>query len=126
VEDPGSIALTLAGTSLFIAFLGHAFPVWLRFKGGKGVATYVGVLLGIAWPVALAFIGIWIAMAAIFRISSVSAMAASLAAPLILLAMGMRVEAILFAVLSLILWLTHRANIGRLLAGTEPKIGARG
>jgi len=108
------------------AFLGHAFPVWLRFKGGKGVATYVGVLLGIAWPVALAFIGIWIAMAAIFRISSVSAMAASLAAPLILLAMGMRVEAILFAVLSLILWLTHRANIGRLLAGTEPKIGARG
>lgn len=108
------------------AFLGHAFPVWLRFKGGKGVATYIGVLLGIAWPMALAFIGIWLAMAAIFRMSSLSALAASLAAPLILLATGMRLEAAIFAPLSLILWFTHRANIGRLLAGTEPKIGARG
>ena len=108
------------------AFLGHAFPVWLRFKGGKGVATYIGVLLGITWPVALAFIGIWLAMAAIFRISSLSALAASLATPLVLLAMGMRAEAILFGVLSLLLWFTHRTNIGRLLAGTEPKIGARG
>ena len=108
------------------AFLGHAFPVWLRFKGGKGVATYIGVLLGIVWPIALAFVGIWLAMAAIFRMSSLSALAASLAAPLILLAMGMRLEAAIFAVLSLILWFTHRANIGRLLAGTEPKIGARG
>jgi glycerol-3-phosphate acyltransferase PlsY len=108
------------------AFLGHAFPVWLRFNGGKGVATYAGVLLGIAWPVALACIGIWVAMAAIFRISSLSALAASLAAPMILLVMGARLEAVLFAVLSLLLWFTHRANIGRLLAGTEPKIGARG
>lgn len=107
------------------AFLGHAFPVWLRFKGGKGVATYIGVLLGIAWPITLAFIGIWVAMAAIFRISSLSALAASLATPLVLLAMGMRAEAILFAALSLILWFTHRTNIGRLIAGTEPKIGAR-
>ena len=107
------------------AFLGHAFPVWLRFKGGKAVATYIGVLLGIVWPIALAFIGIWVAMAAIFRISSLSALAASLATPLILLAIGMRLEAILFTVLSLILWFNHRANIDRLLAGTEPKIGAR-
>jgi glycerol-3-phosphate acyltransferase PlsY len=108
------------------AFLGHAFPVWLRFKGGKGVATYIGVLLGIAWPVALAFIGIWVAIAAIFRISSLSALTASLATPLILLAMGRLTEAILSVALSLILWFTHRTNIGRLLAGTEPKIGARG
>ena len=108
------------------AFLGHTFPVWLRFKGGKGVATYIGVLLGITWPIALAFIGIWVAMAAIFRISSLSALTASLATPLVLLAMGMRAEAILFAALSLILWFTHRSNIGRLLTGTEPKIGARG
>ncbi len=108
------------------AFLGHAFPVWLRFKGGKGVATYIGVLLGIAWPVALAFIGIWVAMAAIFRISSLSALAASLATPLILLAMSMQLEAGLFAILSLLLWFTHRTNIGRLLTGAEPKIGARG
>jgi acyl phosphate:glycerol-3-phosphate acyltransferase len=119
----GRNAALAAGLS---AFLGHAFPVWLRFKGGKGVATYIGVLLGIAWPVALAFIGIWVAMAAIFRISSLSALAASLATPLILLALGARLEAILFAALSLLLWFTHRANIGRLLAGTEPKIGARG
>ena len=107
------------------AFLGHTYPVWLRFKGGKGVATYIGVLLGIAWPVALAFIGIWIAMAVIFRMSSLSALGASLATPLILLALGARLEALLFAALSLILWFTHRTNIGRLIAGTEPKIGAR-
>ena len=108
------------------AFLGHAFPVWLRFKGGKGVATYIGVLLGIAWPLAVAFVGIWIAMAAIFRISSLSALTASLATPLTLLAMGRLTEAILFAALSLILWFTHRTNIARLLAGTEPKIGTSG
>src|SRR3970040_1448939 len=82
------------------AFLGHAFPIWLRFKGGKGVATYIGVLLGIAWPVALAFIGVWIALGAIFRISSLSALTASLATPLILLAMNMRSEAILSVALS--------------------------
>jgi glycerol-3-phosphate acyltransferase PlsY len=107
------------------AFLGHAFPVWLRFKGGKGVATYLGVLLGIAWPVALAFAAIWLAFAAVFRISSLSALAASLATPLVLFASGRRTEVMLLALLSLLLWFNHRENIARLLTGTEPKIGAR-
>ena len=87
--------------------------------------TYIGVLLGIAWPVTLAFIGIWLAMAAMFRMSSLLRCRESGYAsdPV---ALGARLEAVLFAALSLLLWFTHRANIGRLLAGTEPKIGAPG
>jgi glycerol-3-phosphate acyltransferase PlsY len=107
------------------AFLGHVFPAWLNFKGGKGVATYIGVLLGLAWPFALAFCAIWLAIAAVFRISSLSALGASLATPLVLFAFGFRAEALLFSLLSLLLWFNHRENIGRLLQGTEPKIGAR-
>ncbi len=118
----GSDAALIAGLG---AFLGHVFPVWLGFRGGKGVATYIGVLLGIGWPAAVAFVAIWLTMAAVFRISSLSALTASLAMPLILFAVEARPEATLFTLLSLILWFNHRANIGRLIAGTEPKIGAR-
>jgi acyl phosphate:glycerol-3-phosphate acyltransferase len=105
------------------AFLGHLFPVWLGFKGGKGVATYIGVLLALAWPVALAFGAIWIAVAAVTRYSSLSGLVASAATPVILWFLGYRPEAALFLVLTALIWFTHRANIERLLNGTEGKIG---
>jgi glycerol-3-phosphate acyltransferase PlsY len=105
------------------AFLGHLFPVWLHFRGGKGVATYLGCLIALTWPVALAFIAIWVAVAALWRYSSAAALAASLAAPLLLLLFGRVDEAALFAGLTALLWIMHRANIARLMAGAEGKIG---
>src|ERR1700761_1024973 len=107
------------------AFLGHLFPVWLRFRGGKGVATYIGVLLGIAWPAALLFGVVWIAIAAATRYSSLAALAASLAAPAFLWWWGDLADAQAFALLSALLWIMHRGNIGRLLGGTEGRIGGR-
>lgn len=107
------------------AFLGHLFPVWLKFKGGKGVATYIGVLIGLAWPMALAFGAIWLAAAALFRYSSLSALIASAAMPVILLAAGDHPVAALFLLLTALLWIMHRANIARLMVGTEGKIGAK-
>jgi acyl phosphate:glycerol-3-phosphate acyltransferase len=107
------------------AFVGHLFPIWLRFKGGKGVATYLGLLLGFAWPAALAFAAIWIAMALAFRYSSLSALTASLLTPLVLLYLGDWREALLFAVLTLAIWIMHRANLRRLAAGTESRIGQK-
>jgi len=105
------------------AFLGHLFPVWLRFKGGKGVATYIGVLIGFAWPVAAAFGLIWAGVAAITRYSSLSALVASAATPFILWFIADSRVAILFAILTVLLFVMHRANIARLLAGTETRIG---
>jgi glycerol-3-phosphate acyltransferase PlsY len=105
------------------AFLGHLFPVWLGFKGGKGVATYIGLLIGLAWPVALAFCLIWLAIAALTRFSSLAGLVASAATPLVLWLIGEDRTAILFVFLTLLLWIMHRANIARLLAGTEHKIG---
>jgi glycerol-3-phosphate acyltransferase PlsY len=115
----------LALAAGFGALIGHVFPIWLRFKGGKGVATYIGVLLGLAWPIALAFCGIWLAVAAITRYSSLSALIASLLMPPLLWATGSGREAILFTVLTIILWITHRENIARLVRGTEGKIGQK-
>jgi glycerol-3-phosphate acyltransferase PlsY len=109
----------------FAAFLGHVFPIWLRFKGGKGVATYLGLLAAFSWPVALLFAAIWIGMAFIFRYSSLSALTASLVSPVALLWLGYPQESVLFAVLTLILWVMHRANIRRLAAGTESRIGQK-
>src|SRR5262249_4385219 len=106
------------------AFLGHLFPVWLGFKGGKGVATYIGLLLALAWPAAIAFCLIWLAVAALTRYSSLAALVASAATPFALWLMGDRPETVLFALLTLLLWVMHRANIARLLNGTEGKIGA--
>ena len=106
------------------AFLGHLFPVWLKFKGGKGVATYIGVLLGLAWPAAIVFCVVWLAVAALSRYSSLSALIASLATP-VLWAMRAAPEAVLFLGLTLMLWTMHRDNIGRLLNGTEGKIGQK-
>jgi acyl phosphate:glycerol-3-phosphate acyltransferase len=105
------------------AFLGHLFPVWLKFKGGKGVATYIGLLLGIAWPVALAFCGIWLVVAALSRYSSLSSLVASVASPAVLWAMGQSQAAALFGLLTVLVFIMHRANIQRLLGGTEERIG---
>jgi glycerol-3-phosphate acyltransferase PlsY len=108
------------------AFLGHLFPVWLGFKGGKGVATYIGLLLALAWPAAIAFALIWVAVAALTRYSSLAALVASAASPFAVWLMGERPEAVLFASLTALLWIMHRANIARLVNGTESKIGASG
>ncbi|EHK55165.1 glycerol-3-phosphate 1-O-acyltransferase PlsY [Allomesorhizobium alhagi] len=116
----------LALVAGFGAFLGHLFPVWLGFKGGKGVATYLGVLAGLAWKVALVFAAVWLAVAFIMRYSSLAALVASVAVPLTLLYLGRIDYAVLFAVMTAIVFIKHRANISRLLAGTESRIGANG
>jgi glycerol-3-phosphate acyltransferase PlsY len=106
------------------AFLGHLFPVWLNFKGGKGVATYIGVLIGLYWPAALVFGAVWIAVAAATRYSSLAALIASALTPLGLWFFGLPYVAALFLLLTVLLWVMHRANIARLLNGSEGKIGA--
>jgi acyl phosphate:glycerol-3-phosphate acyltransferase len=107
------------------AVLGHIFPVWLRFRGGKGVSTYIGVLIALVWPVAAAFGVIWVAVAAATRYSSLSGLIASAATPVLLWWTGDRKVALLFAVLTVLLWIMHRGNIARLLSGTEDKIGKK-
>jgi glycerol-3-phosphate acyltransferase PlsY len=105
------------------AFLGHLFPVWLKFRGGKGVATYLGNLIGLApWPGAAAFAAIWVIVAALTRYSSLAALVASAATPAVLWASDDRQEALLFLLLTVLVFLMHRANIARLAAGTEGKI----
>jgi acyl phosphate:glycerol-3-phosphate acyltransferase len=105
------------------AFLGHLFPIWLGFKGGKGVATYIGLLLGLVWPAALVFCAVWLAVAVITRYSSLSALIASAVTPVFLWWNGHSLESLLFLLLSVLLWVMHRANIGRLIERTEGKIG---
>jgi glycerol-3-phosphate acyltransferase PlsY len=130
----GTLAVSLAELALgrdfalvagLGAVLGHLFPVWLGFKGGKGVATYLGVLLGLAWPVALVFAAMWLLTAAISRYSSFSALVASLSVPVALYALDQPAESLLFVVLTLLVWVRHAGNIRRLATDTEPKIGAR-
>jgi acyl phosphate:glycerol-3-phosphate acyltransferase len=118
----GPAAAMLAATA---AFLGHLFPVWLNFKGGKGVAVYIGILLGLFWPAALAFGVIWIATAVVSRYSSLSALVASFLTPIFLWWFATYELAALFAVLTMALWYMHRENIKRLQAGTEGKIGEK-
>jgi len=105
------------------AFLGHLFPVWLRFRGGKGVATYIGILLALAWPAAILFCAIWLAIAALTRYSSLAALIASAATPMFLWWHGDVPDAQMFLLLSVLLWIMHRANIARLARGKEGKIG---
>jgi glycerol-3-phosphate acyltransferase PlsY len=107
------------------AFLGHLFPVWLKFKGGKGVAVYIGVLIGLYWPAAVVFCVLWIATAATTRYSSLSALVASFVTPVFLWWFGHPALASLFAVLTLLLFFMHRENIRRLQAGTEGRIGQK-
>src|SRR5882672_5501632 len=105
------------------AFLGHLFPVWLGFKGGKGVATYIGILFAMTWPAGLAFCLIWLAVAALTRYSSLAALVASALTPFGVWMVGTSRQAALLAVLTVLLWIMHRSNIARLINGTEGKIG---
>ncbi|MCC7250922.1 glycerol-3-phosphate 1-O-acyltransferase PlsY [Hyphomicrobium sp.] len=107
------------------AFLGHLFPAWLGFKGGKGVATYIGVIGGLAWIGALIFCGVWLVTALVTRYSSASALAASVATPVALLTLGHVPEALLSLVMTLLLLWKHQGNIRRLIKGEEPRIGAK-
>ena len=108
------------------AFLGHCYPVWLSFKGGKGVATFLGILIAVSWQAALGFAAIWLAVAFLSRYSSLAALAATAATPVIVWLTGMPYAALLFAVLAAISWYKHRLNISRLLSGEESRIGAKG
>jgi acyl phosphate:glycerol-3-phosphate acyltransferase len=108
------------------AFLGHVFPIWLKFKGGKGVATFLGCLLALDWRAGLVFLALWFAVAMATRYSSAAALTASAVTPVAALIFGHADVAALFSLLTLLLWFTHRANISRLLNGTETKIGKPG
>ncbi len=108
------------------AFAGHVFPVWLGFRGGKGVATFIGVLLGLAWPLGLVFVVVWLLAAAAFRISSLSALLAAATQVPALFLLGY--DSMKFVIISLVIsiFLTHRSNIARLISGSEPRIGDSG
>ncbi|WP_454916497.1 glycerol-3-phosphate 1-O-acyltransferase PlsY [Xanthobacter sediminis] len=108
------------------AFLGHIFPVWLKFRGGKGVATFLGVTLGLAWPAAVIFALVWLTVAYFSRYSSLAALTASLATVALVTWKGDNQMATLLAILTFLLWIKHKQNIERLVAGTEGKIGAKG
>ena len=108
-----------------MAFIGHCFPVWLGFRGGKGVATYLGILLALAWPMGLAACGIWLAVAVITRYSSLAALVAAGWMPVVMAFTGYGAAAALAACLGLLIYARHWANIQRLRSGTEGKIGAK-
>lgn len=117
---PGLGVLAAAG-----AFVGHCYPVWLKFKGGKGVATLMGIVLALHWPSGLVFAAVWLGLLAALRISSVAGMAAAVSAPVSAAAMG-RFDIVmpLIALVAIVLW-KHRENIERLMAGTEPRVGRK-
>jgi glycerol-3-phosphate acyltransferase PlsY len=117
----GELAAMVAGV---FAFLGHCFPVWLGFKGGKGVATFIGILLALFWPVGLIFCAVWLLIAFAQKMSSLAGLTAAVTAPLFAYSFSGTPLAFTSALIALILIFQHRANIGRLLAGTEPKIGS--
>lgn len=122
----GQFDLNAALAAGFAAFIGHLYPVWLNFKGGKGVATYLGVLLGFGWQPALLFAVVWLAIAFITRYSSAAALTAVAVVPVGLYFMSLPIVALVFAVMSAIVWYKHKANIQRLHAGTETRIGSKG
>jgi len=115
-----------AQVAALAAFLGHLFPVWLGFRGGKGVATHLGTLLALAWPAGLLACATWLAVAGALRWSSLAALVAVAAAPVWLALTGQTQAVALALALGALVWFRHRANIARLLAGTEPKIGRKG
>jgi len=129
----GALAVVLASQwwplaapiAAFGAIVGHCFPVWLGFKGGKGVATALGIALALSWPIALTCAAVWLIVAAVSRISSLGGMTATLAGPIAAWALG-RLDLVLpLAGIALVVLWRHRANIARLSAGTEPKIGQK-
>ena len=107
------------------AFLGHIFPVWLKFKGGKGVATFLGALFALHWPAGLIFCAIWLTVAAVWRYSSLSALIASALSPLVVFLFGHDQAALVLALMAALLWWKHRENISRLAAGAETRIGQK-
>lgn len=107
------------------AFIGHCYPVWLGFRGGKGVATFGGVAFGLWWPLGLIYLAIWIGVLAITRYSSAGGLVAALVTPVIAFCTGRTEIGLLFVALALIVFWKHRGNIARLLAGTEPRIGRK-
>jgi len=119
----GDEAALIAG---FFAFVGHLFPVWIGFKGGKGVATYIGTLLGVAPVMVLAFAAVWLAVAFTTRYSSLSALVAMLVIPVALWVLGAEKVAAVMAIMTVISYWKHKTNISRLMSGTESKIGAKG
>lgn len=116
----GSEAALLAGLG---AFLGHLFPIWLKFKGGKGVATYIGVLIGLYWPLALLFAAVWLVAAFLFRISSLSALIAAAVIPLAVTTTGQQSLVFVILIMTALVFFKHKDNIKRLMNGTEGKIG---
>ncbi len=121
--DNGIALVHLAVAAACGAFFGHLYPVFLGFRGGKGVATFLGCLIGLAWPAALAFAAVWLGVAFLTRYSSAAALVASALSPIMLTLLHRPDAAILFAGLAIVLWWKHSANIGRLTAGTESRIG---
>jgi len=130
----GTVAVIIAGyfggpnaamLAALGAFLGHLFSVWLKFRGGKGVAVYIGVLIGLFWPAAVVFCVLWLAVAAASRYSSLASLVASFVTPIFLWWFGHPALASLFAVLTLLVFYVHRENIKRLQAGTEGRIGQK-
>lgn len=122
-----AIALAPAAYAAGVAaFFGHVFPVWLGFRGGKGVAVYIGVLLGLVWPAAIVFCAIWLGVAITTRYSSLSALASSFVTPFAAFYVQNATAGGVAAIMSIILILKHRANIQRLVSGEEPKIGTKG
>ena len=107
------------------AFLGHLYPIWLGFKGGKGVATFIGVTAALAWPVGLLTCASWLATARAFRFSSLAALVAAAATPVYFLFLGTTLFALLTFILAVLIFVSHRANIARLITGEEPRIGAK-
>ncbi|MEZ5708887.1 MAG: glycerol-3-phosphate 1-O-acyltransferase PlsY [Blastomonas sp.] len=105
------------------AFFGHLYPIWLKFRGGKGIATLIGIALALYWPIGLVFVLVWAVMAAIFRISSLAGITAAASAPVAALALGQEGLIWLFVVTLVFTLLKHRGNIARLMAGEEPRIG---
>ncbi|QFR32195.1 glycerol-3-phosphate 1-O-acyltransferase PlsY [Ancylobacter sp. TS-1] len=131
----GTVAVLLAGwligangalPAALGAFLGHLFPVWLGFRGGKGVATFLGVTLALAWQAALVFAAAWLTVAFVSRYSSLAALVASALTAVAAFALAAPQTGLLLAILATLLWIMHRANIRRLLAGTEGRIGKKG
>jgi glycerol-3-phosphate acyltransferase PlsY len=120
VPGLGADAAMIAGAA---AMIGHCYPVWLRFRGGKGVATLLGLSLALAWPIGVIFALVWLGTALLSRISSLGGMAGAVAAPIAALALGQQTYAVGLAALAVVVLWRHRENIARLRAGTEPRVG---
>ncbi|MEH6644540.1 glycerol-3-phosphate 1-O-acyltransferase PlsY [Sulfitobacter sp.] len=131
----GAVALLLARAvsgedaaqlAALMAMIGHCYPVWLKFNGGKGVATFLGILLALAWPAGIAACLAWLIGAAVSRMSSVGGLLAAASSSILVMVLGFGSAYLLCVLLTLIVFWRHRANIGRIRAGTEPKIGQKG